>query len=465
MRKTTSGRNQLEWIKQEFGGVAIGDERLRKRLIKIAGAFAREPQASIPKAFGEGKGAKAAYRFFDNEKTSLNELMSEHRNQTLERLKQERIILAVEDTTSFNLGKREQTQGIGPIGMHRDGSRGYLLHTTLAFNENGVAMGLMDVQCWARSELEFGKRHQRNHKPIEHKESQKWLNGFCATRQFSEKLPAQKVIMIGDREADLYDLFVLADSCLEGPELLIRSCHNRKIVDEEHEQLWQKLAGQPLAGQMEVKLSRQKGRPSRLAKFNIRFTEAKLKPAWHKKGPGEVIVWAILVQEVGAPKGVEPICWRLLTTMPIDHLQEAVQKIQWYQKRWQIEIYHKVLKSVCCIEQHQLQTRDRLECLLAIVLVVAWRILYMTHLTREQPKENPMLVVDEDEWKVLRLHFNASQGSYNLKQTVVWIAQLGGFLARKSDGFPGPKTLGEGLIRLQFMVAGYKLAVETNKYG
>lgn len=458
---------QLEWIEEEFGEVAVGDERLRQRLIKIAQAFAREPGASIPKAVGERKAMKAAYRFFDNEKISLKEVMSEHRHRSLERLKSERIILAVEDTTSFTLGKRDSTEGIGPIGMHSEGSRGYMVHTTLALNESGLAMGLMDVQCWARSEQEFGKRHQRDRKPIEQKESQKWLSGYCATREFSEKLPQSKVVMIADREADIYDLFAMRGCGITHPELLIRSCHNRKIVDEEYERLWQKLDQQNLAGEIEVQLARQKGRAARLAKLKVHFMEAKLPPAWRKKGPEELKVWAILVQEISPPKGVEPICWRLLTTIPIYRFEEAVEKIRWYQKRWQIENYHKVLKSVCRIEQYQLQSRDRLERLLAILLVIAWRILYMTHLARECPHENPQLILDEAEWQVLRLRFNesAAEASHDLKQTVFWIAQLGGFLARKGDGFPGPKTLGEGLIRLQYMVEGYKLALEIKKCG
>ena len=87
------------------------------------------------------------------------------------------------------------------------------------------------------------------------------------------------------------------------------------------------------------------------------------------------MVWAVLAKEEQAPKGVKPLEWMLLSTLPVESFEQAIEKLQWYARRWTIEVLHRILKSGCRIEDRQLGQANRLEACLAIDLVVAWSII------------------------------------------------------------------------------------------
>ena len=117
----------------------------------------------------------------------------------------------------------------------------------------------------------------------------------------------------------------------------------------------------------------------------------------------------------------------LLTTVPVNCLTEAVQRVRWYTIRWQIEVYHKVLKSGCRIEDRQLKSRQQLEACLAIDMVVAWRIFYLTHQSRHQPQQPCSINFEEHEWKALYCFVNRTEQlpikAPPLRQAVRMVAQ------------------------------------------
>src|SRR5206468_6682456 len=121
-----------------------------------------------------------------------------------------KIILAVQDTTSLNYTAHPTTEDLGPISTQVDGSMGLLLHNTMAFSLEGTPLGLLDVQCWARDAEEFGKHHQRKQRPIEEKESYKWLRSFQSVTEAQCDCPNAMLVSRRDREADIYALFDLA---------------------------------------------------------------------------------------------------------------------------------------------------------------------------------------------------------------------------------------------------------------
>lgn len=156
----------------------------------------------------------------------------------------------------------------------------------------------------------------------------------------------------------------------------------------------------------------------------------------------------------------KPIEWLLLTTLEVNHFEQAVRYLRWYTYRWLIERYHYVLKSGCRIEQLQLKTAERIKKALATYTIVAWRLLWLTY----QARENPLLpcdtILEKYEWQSLCCHFQGfplSKDPPTLQQAIIWIAQLGGFLARRHDGFPGVKTLWRGLQRLYDIASTWKL--------
>lgn len=444
-----------DWAEQEFGGCALPDARLRARLLTLARDFYARPTANVAQACASRAKTKAAYRFLDHDQTTMQTLLQPHHLATEARVRAESIVLAVQDTTSLNYTAHAATEGMGPIGTTAQGPQGLNLHSTLAFSVEGTPLGFVDVQCWARDPDDFGKKDRRHRLPIEAKESFKWLKSYRAVAAVQARCQDTTLVSVGDREADIYELFQEAVAHPQGPKLLVRAAHNRKLRDEQ-QRLWETMQSRPVDGIHVLPVPRQGSRVARAANLAIRYAAVNLEaPA---KRQGQVIpVWAVLAQEQDAPAGVTPLEWMLLTTIPVTRLEQATEKLQWYARRWGIEVLHRTLKSGCRIEQRQLGQADRIEACLAIDLVVAWRIYHLNKLGREVPQAPCTVYFEEAEWKALMVFTTRNpvtpKQPPTLREAIHRIAGLGGFLGRKSDGEPGTQTLWLGLQRLDDIAA------------
>jgi hypothetical protein len=440
------------WAEEEFGTVRLYDERLKQRLYTLAEDFYNSPQANIPEACGSQAGIWGAYRFFRNPKVSMDIILNAHAEATLERIKKEKIVLCPQDTTTLNYSTHFMTGGLGPISADED-SLGLLLHDTLAFTEKGTPLGILQGQCWARDPESKGKRQGL---PIEQKESIKWLKSFRKVSQIQQACPDTLLVSIGDREADIYELFLEATKP-GAPKLLVRAAKSRqrKIAEE---YLWDYMTRQKIAVSHQIQVPRQGTQRERITWLNIRFAQVTLKPPQNYTVP--ITVWAVYVVEDPqfVPDKAKPIEWMLLTTLEVKSAEDALEKVDWYQKRWGIEVYHKTLKSGCRIEDRQLEEADRLEVCLGLDMVVAWRIHYMTMLAREKPDEPCTAVLTEEEWKTAHYLVNETTVLPNRPptnhQAALMVARLGGYVW-KSDDFPGTQTLWRGLVRLHFATRMY----------
>ena len=457
-----------DWAEEELGKVDLGDRRMNKRLLTLAEAFYARPQANIPQACQSRAETKAAYRFLDHPETSMETILESHSQATVARMSREKVILAVQDTTSLNYTAHPATENLGPIGSYKDGAIGLLVHSTMAFNPEGTPLGLLDVQCWARDGADFGKKKHRQSLPIEQKESYKWLESFRKVAQAQKHCPETTVVSVGDREADVYELFELALSDPSGPKLLIRAEQDR-LLAEGQGHLWEKMTQQEVSGIQEIQVPRQKNRPARVARLEVRFASVRLKSPKNKKWRPELTLWAVWAREAEVPPQGERIEWMLLTTMPVATFEEAIEKLAWYTIRWGIEVYHRTLKSGCKVEERQLGHADRIETCLAIDLVVGWRIFHLAKLGRETPDVPCTVFFEETEWKALVAHItqnpNPPEKPPTLREAMRMVATLGGFLGRKGDGEPGTKSLWLGLQRLDDLSSMWKLLTATpNSY-
>lgn len=441
----------VDWAEEEFGHVKLGDKRLTKRLMTIARDFYARPQAAIPQACRTRANTKAAYRLFEHPETHIDVLLSQHHSATVNRCKAEAVVLAVQDTTSLNYSAHPATVAMGPIGSSPKGPIGLLVHDTMAFNLEGTPLGLLDVQSWARNPDEFGKKHKRHALPIEQKESYKWLKSYGQVARAQRECPHTVLVSVGDREADIYELFAMATKTEASPKLLVRAEQDRALTDGQGH-LWEHLAGLEVAGIQELFIPRQKNRPARMANLEVRFAEVHLNPPTRHKNLPPIRIWAVLAREIEAPADIEPLEWMLLTTCPVLDFDQAVEKLGWYAKRWGIEVYHRTLKSGCKIEQRQLGAADRIEACLAIDMVVAWRIHHLTKLGRETPDVPCTIFFEQAEWKALAAYIKKNPippaEPPSLREAIRMVASLGGFLGRKCDGEPGAKSLWLGLQRL-----------------
>ena len=447
---TESSEMARQWAEAEMQGVDLGDKRLNWRLVEILTALAAQPMASIPQAALDWAATKATYRLLDNEKVSNEKIYAPHYARTQARLVGHPLVLAVQDTTLLDFTTHPQTQGLGAIGTSKQKSRGMVMHSALLLTPQGLSLGLGSQRLWVRAEqIQPLTREERRKQPLEDKESYKWLQ---ALTQVMTIIPAgTQVVHVGDSEADVYELFLHAQSLQS--DLLIRAAQERKVAAPEVGLLWETMNKMPVQGRRTLSIPKRQAQAARTAQLTLRFAPVTLNApvrAGVKLPPCSL--YAILVQEQMPPAGVKPVEWLLLTTVAVETLPQAQERIDWYCQRWQIEIYHKTLKSGCRIEASQLETAQRLMRLAALYSLIAWRLLWLTHLARHQPEASCTQVLAEHEWRALYAHIKRSSTSPpqppTLAEALLWIARLGGFLARRGDGSPGVTVIWRGWQRL-----------------
>lgn len=445
------------WVKTDFASADLGDDRLNKRLRTILNSFSLQPNASIPQASVTWAKTKAVYRLLNNEKISDSQILSPHQTATISRIQEKQVVLAVQDTTYLNYTHHPATQGLGPIGKSSETLQGMVVHTTLAFTPERVPLGLIHQQTWVRPPHSPDKKSHKN-KPIQEKESQKWLNSINATEAVQKESPHTLIINVGDREADIYEVFQQASA--NHSHILIRAAWDRK-VDHPQENLWPYLESKPIAALLDITVPRKKNKPERIAQLELRFDQVTLKPPQrHTTTLPPITLSALYVNESAPPQGEEPVSWLILTTLPVESTESAITYVQYYAVRFSIELFFKMLKSGCQIEKHQLKTAVALRLCLALDSVVAWRVLFLTMLGRSLPDLPCTILFEEHEWKSLYcvVHKTKIPPSTppSLGEATRLVARLGGFLNRKGDGQPGIKTLWRGLQNLYFVSLSWK---------
>jgi hypothetical protein len=450
-----------QWIKDDLGGAVLPDGRLTKRLGRLVAALSASPGASVPQACGTA-GAKAAYRFWDNRRLTPQAIREVHMQATLERVKSLQQTLGlqeveiIQDTTSLDYTGLEKTPGLGPLESRH--CRGLMTHSAMLV-ANGVPQGLIHQAQWTRDPQQRSKAERRRSLPIEEKESYRWVQTVHACRNKLD--PALRIIHIADREADIFELF--ADERPPNEHLLIRVAHNR-VVEQEQEYLWPTVRSWAVAGTLTVQVPRSGDCPGRQAVLTVRFGPVTLKPPRHGKRSkplSSVTLQAVLVEELSPPPGTKAVCWLLLTTLPVASLEQAVDCVQRYGRRWLIERYHFVLKSGCGIEKLQLEQGVRLQRAAATYSIVAWRVMWLTYQARAYPDDCCLSVLQQHEWQALYATTHRTltmpPSPPTLREVVHWIAQLGGFMGRRGDGEPGLKTVWRGLSRLSDITATWQL--------
>lgn len=421
--------------------------------------LAEQPETSVPQASANASESQGLYRFWTNERVQPEQILASHRSSVVERANAASVVLAIQDTTALDFSGLKQTSGLGLINQRQQ--QGSKVHSCFAVSGSGAPLGLLHQHTWTRAER-TGKRGARRKQATSEKESQRWLDTLTAAAQGIDETVC--LVHVGDREADIYDLFVQPRR--SNSQLWIRAAHNRK-VQHELDDLIPALEQAPVRGQQTIALERHPERPARSATLTVRGLQVTLAVPRHHKQPKQcqpVTLKVLLVEEVTPPAEGKPIRWLLLTTLPIDSFEQAWQCVQWYSLRWLIERFHFTLKSGCRLEQLQLETAQRLLKALATDAIVAWRLMWLTYGARLSPDDSCETVLQAVEWKLLRRKFepkNRSQKPPTIRQAVRWMAQLGGFLARNGDGEPGLKTLWRGIRVLQHLLEGAQLTAKA----
>jgi len=450
-----------EWSDTELAAHQMHDLRHTKRLAHLLERLSKQAVSSIPRACHGWAETIAAYRFLDNPRMGLKEILSGHQQATLERLQAQEVVLLVQDTTFLNYGTLSPKTGVGTVKERR--REEYLLHLTVAFTPERVNLGVLGLRMWQRPEEPVAQERAR--KPIEEKESYRWRESYQLAGEVQQRCPTTLVVNIADREGDIQECFVEARrrEAADRAEFIIRAKCNRRLTMGHHQSyLWPEMQNTRPLGSCTVEVAHQRDRAPRQATLAVatrRVTFAGARRCGGRLPPVEVSV--IYAQECRPPKGEEPVEWLLLTSLPVADFPSACTVVHWYRARWEIELFFRVLKQGCQIEQLRVQTKPRLVNALAVYLIVAWRIHTITMLSRAYPEVSCEVVFEPHEWQAIYTMPYRSRPPAQpppLRDTVRALAQLGGFLARRGDGEPGIKSIWQGYQRLHDFI----YAVETH---
>lgn len=463
------------WAQDEMATAQLNDKRLNDRLTRILSDLGDRPTASIPAACGGHAEMTAAYRFFDNDQVTWEKILEPHYERTRQRIAEQETVLLVEDTSEFDVTRPQaQVVGAGPL----DGSArfGAFLHSLQAFTPDGTPLGGVWTDIWVRDEpeepaaskSEQEKARHRKVTPIEKKESYRWLQGLRQAREVARKSPGVTCVCVGDSEADIYELFVEPRGDQNPVHLLVRACRDRVVTRESGGSGWRMsdaLAAAPILFTHTISVrgrrakvscetrGRRQPRENRMTEVEVRAAPMRLQPPRRPdRELSPVTVHVVLVREIDPPEGDTPVEWVLITTLPIDDVEQVREVIQHYTVRWMIEVLFRTLKSGCRVEQRRFEHMDRLLPCLAVYLIIAWRTLFVCRLARSCPNIDCEAVFEPSEWKSVwtAIHRNAPQTPPRLAGMVRLVAQLGGYvnLPNRSDP-PGPQTLWLGLQRMR----------------
>lgn len=444
-----------EGIGAELHGIHLGDERLNRRSELLIATLAANPAVSINAACQGWAETQAAYRLFDNNLVTPEKIIEPHIKATKKRIGEQQIALIVQDTTELDYTKHPpEDAGC----LNKEDRFGLYDHSSVAFTLEGVCLGVLDVEFFDRTAESLGKTRERRGDPIEAKESFRWLEGYRLACEVARKHPETQIISVADRECDIYDIFLDAQQQEMPADFVIRAKVDRSTPERDLEagpaaycKVRAEVAGSKLRMNRTIHLPRTPKREARDAVLELRAIEVTVKPPHARSHLPGVTYNVVLIEEVDPPDDGTAVCWLLITSLPIRTTTDILFVADVYIGRWPIEIFFRVLKTGCQVEEIQLETTTRLKNCLMFYKIIAWRLLYVTYMGRECPELPCDVLFAEEEWKpVWKIVSDEPipEVAPQLSVFIPMVAELGGYNNRKKDGPPGPQSIWIGLRRM-----------------
>jgi hypothetical protein len=442
-------------IQSELQSIDLGDQRLNQRAGKVIEALAADPEGSINAASNGWTETKGAYRFFDNPKVNAKKVLQPHVENTHHRIEQHDVVLIIQDTTELDFSDHPTVDaGV----LNAENRFGCYDHSHIAFTPHRLCLGVLGVDLFSRTPESLGKSNQRQSDPIEQKESFRWLKGYRLACQCAAAHRDTQIISVADCECDIYDIFLEAQQHRTAADFVIRSRLPRSTTERDPEAgdwAYKKVrqevaAGKPLT-RRQVELPQTPKRAARTATLEIRAATVTVKPP-HARGHLPPVTYnVVLVEEVDGPGDDTDVNWLLITSLSIKTVDDVLRVIDYYTARWPIEVFFRVYKSGCRVEQIQLETNHRLENALMMYKVICWRVMYVTFLGRECPELACDVMFSEVEWKPVWKIVRDDPlpaTTPTLEEFIPLLAQLGGYNNQKYDGPPGPQAIWIGIRRM-----------------
>lgn len=465
------------WAEQQFAGAKLTDIRRVARVQQIAEAMAVHPGRSIPKLCGSPYAVKATYNLFKHEDATPDNIQAGHRALVREGMQQPGVSLLLEDTTELSWSGKQAIAGLGPIGNSAAGLQGFFVHTVLSVRwldapqDNSKrrpveVLGLRDQQYYVRTSCRR-PRESSQERLKRDRESQVWSQ---ASQRVGRAPAGVRWIRVADREADIYEY--LASCQALGHSFVIRAAKDRALSHPETGKRTGRLltaarSAVPL-GECTLELRQRPKRPARPAHLCVSTTAVTLSAPWrpgHGRGRKPPIqCTAVRVWEATVPEAGERLEWILLCDADVAHFAQARECARQYSTRWVIEEYHQAIKTGLGAERLQLESAERLFAAIAIMSVVAFRLIELRERLRRQPDaEAAQAGVSPLELEVLRQ--KSGRTLRTVREVALAIGRLGGHLNRTRDGLPGWQTLWHGMNTLHALVEGVLIAQRLQSFG
>lgn len=452
------------------------DKRMRSQLDKMLNA----PAASVQSACSGWAETMAAYRLFNNPKVTSESILKPHREGLLERAQAHSCVALIQDTTELDYSSHTAMPERGTLNSEK--RLGFYLHSQYAVSDTRIPLGVWHTHLWAR-EREIGSYDPSL--PIEEKESFRWVEGMRQAHALAQDLPGTEVFSVCDREGDIYEVLQECADKRNEPShahLLVRANHDRPVraltaagesepATGQDGTLFELSAQAPVMGCVEFSIPSRRGikkidgktrpfhRKARVVRQQIKVCELIFQPPGrHRKGVKmrPCRMWAVLAEEVGQPEDSEEalLRWVLITSHPVESFEDARKILNLYMARWDIEVFHRVLKTGCKVEHLRFQERSAFEPALTCNMIVAWRLQYLVHLGRECPELPCSCFFDEQEWRAAvavdrKVSDPSTLDEPTLGELIAIIARFGGHLGRKHDAPAGAQTMWTGLARVR----------------
>ena len=448
-----------EGIASELDGIDLGDKRLNERSQRIIEALSVNPEASCNSACDGWSDTLGAYRFFDNKSIQPEAILQPHVEATKRRMQEQSVVVIAQDTTELDYTDHPPTDA---RCLNKETRLGLYDHTHLAVTPDGLSLGVVGVEYFDRDAEGLGKSKERSKLPIEEKESLRWLTGYRLACELARDCPATQIVSVADREADLYDIFMEAEKqAKEHPrsaDFIIRAKIKRSLPERDPEagpnaykKVRDEVSNSELRATQTIDLPRTPKRAARQAKLEVRAIRVTVKPPHERSSLPTVTYNVVLVEEVNGPDDGTDVSWLLITSLPIDTLEDIQLVIDYYVARWTIEVFFRVFKTGCQVEKTQLETLPRLKNCLAFYKIIAWRIMYLTQMNRECPTLPCDTMFDDCEWMSVWSVVTQTElpkTTPTLSEFMSLLTQLGGYNNRKTESPPGPQPVWVGIRRM-----------------
>jgi len=456
----------LSFGERTFNNIDLGDKRRTTRLIQAVDDICRHPGGTLPDKFPIPADLRAFYRLMNCETVTHSLLLNAHADDTRRQIAvcDANTVLVLHDATELDYTTRQAlAERMGQIG--KGTGRGYLCHNSLAVRlskdpTQGTVvpetLGLLSQILHRRAHVNKNETHKEARERVS-RESRLWLRGV----QACGLAPAGvRCVDVSDSLSDVFEY--MAYEVEQDRLFVLRAKENRRLAEPigKNTYLCDAVRAVKAVGQRTLKIA-SPGRKTRTTQVQISFTPVCVAPPGRKSGdyaPVPLDLWAVRVWEPNTPEDEEPLEWILLTNCPVQTLQDAFERIDWYELRWIIEEYHKGMKTGCGIETLQFDTPEAAEPAIALLSAVATTLLRLRDAARapDADRRPATEVVDGVYVEALascypgRLKRNATVLSFYMH-----VARLGGHQNRKGDGYPGWLTLWRGWTKLEAIVTGF----------